>query len=596
MIVKKRKTGAFLLALFMAAASVQWCFAEDVEPLCSAPGWVKPDITPTFSEPGRSPMLRSEPLPSAYGFSIDEGLVPSHQTPVKNQGVNGVCWAFATMAAAEANLLLGGGEWENPPDLSETHMIYSCSKYGASANDVSNAEQGYNSRPRDGGNIYYAAAYLMRGTTLGGTLEEASDPYCYADKTLPYRAVETTKALGAERAYIVENIPIIVDDKDERYDTASGGFVSETEEIKRAILSYGAVVTSICWLSSSNYYNSATGAYYVPAMRDADHAISIVGWDDNYSASSFRQTPPGDGAWLIKNSWGTGADAGIDGSGYYWVSYYDGRIGEWTYAIDGVTPFRAETIVHEYDYRVDGTASGAISYIIAFPRETASERLDAVKVLLNSAAELRISVCPDYTPGLADPLTGNHFLTKQTNRIGKPGFYTIPLTEPELITGDCFAVRLELLSGTPELYTYDRASAPRLTAGGTAYDAVLYQRSAGDAWRPLTRSDGNFHTPCIKAVTTDLSNREMLEIEGTAADGGGLQVTVETTMAKTVLLLAAAYRGGRVEACAARQVDLHAAREVFALPPLPAGERYRVFVVDPTTHAPLAAWYEWTHD
>ncbi len=71
------------------------------------------------------------------------------------------------------------------------------------------------------------------------------------------------------------------------------------------------------------------------------HATTIVGWDDTYSKDNFRsingQLPEGDGAWLVKNSWGASAnsfpnngDWGIEdesgNTGYFWVSYYDQTI------------------------------------------------------------------------------------------------------------------------------------------------------------------------------------------------------------------------------------------------------------------------------
>ena len=55
------------------------------------------------------------------------------------------------------------------------------------------------------------------------------------------------------------------------------------------------------------------------AARGTNHEVLIVGWDDNYPAANFATTPPGNGAFLVKNSWGTGWGS----SGYFYVSYYD---------------------------------------------------------------------------------------------------------------------------------------------------------------------------------------------------------------------------------------------------------------------------------
>ena len=120
------------------------------------------------------------------------------------------------------------------------------------------------------------------------------------------------------------------------------------------------------------YTNFETGAIYTyeEMAEGGSHAICIVGWDDNYPAANFthevfvtdengkrvsdpertaKTTPPGNGAWLIKNSRGSETDAVMDGlvstvdgktypanyskygipneegkhTGYNWISYYD---------------------------------------------------------------------------------------------------------------------------------------------------------------------------------------------------------------------------------------------------------------------------------
>ena len=56
------------------------------------------------------------------------------------------------------------------------------------------------------------------------------------------------------------------------------------------------------------------------ARDNLNHAVVIVGWDDNYDKSNFLQKPKNNGAFLVRNSWGT------NDHGYYWVSYEDNQL------------------------------------------------------------------------------------------------------------------------------------------------------------------------------------------------------------------------------------------------------------------------------
>jgi len=100
---------------------------------------------------------------------------------------------------------------------------------------------------------------------------------------------------------------------------SSSTSASDLTVIKEAVRKYGPITTS--------YYHSGTyskgGAYYCPKEITPNHAVAIVGWDDDYASSNFKTTPPGNGAFIIKNSWGTG----YFDNGYNYISYYDATMG-----------------------------------------------------------------------------------------------------------------------------------------------------------------------------------------------------------------------------------------------------------------------------
>jgi hypothetical protein len=77
------------------------------------------------------------------------------------------------------------------------------------------------------------------------------------------------------------------------------------------------------YMDQSRWFDAATGSYYDPLAQGENHGVTIVGWDDAYPAADFAadpdHVPGGDGAFLVRNTWG---DSFGDG-GSFWVSYYD---------------------------------------------------------------------------------------------------------------------------------------------------------------------------------------------------------------------------------------------------------------------------------
>ena len=214
-------------------------------------------------------------LPSQYNLK-DYGLI---NPVIKDQGGAGACWTFATLEALESYLL----KFENISyDFSENNMKNLMGYYGLNGTDWS-----------DGGNHYMSLAYLLRWS---GPVNETQDPY----SDTSHSSVSYTKLV--KHVQDVLYVPLRLNYLD-------------INQIKAAIMTYGALYTTI-HSDDSFQYNPD---YYLDVISVSNHAITLVGWDDNYSADNFPVKPPGDGAFIIKNSWGD--EWGYDG--YWYISYYD---------------------------------------------------------------------------------------------------------------------------------------------------------------------------------------------------------------------------------------------------------------------------------
>ncbi len=222
-------------------------------------------------------------------------------TGVRNQGARNSCWAHSILASAESYLLAK----ENNADLSEWHLVYM-----SYWNDDTFEPDGL-------GIIYDQGGWDFLGiNTLSqwfGPVYEADVPYeteqfetMTDDELLEIRS---KAAYHLQDAYLATNFE----------ETQTNDCAISRDVLKSLVWSGHAL--SVSYFADSKYTNEETGAYYCDYEINANHAVTLAGWDDSYSRENFNEDyrPEHDGAWLIKNSWGP--DFGK--AGYYWISYED---------------------------------------------------------------------------------------------------------------------------------------------------------------------------------------------------------------------------------------------------------------------------------
>jgi len=98
--------------------------------------------------------------------------------------------------------------------------------------------------------------------------------------------------------------------------------VTDTADIKAAIMNYGCVGCAV----DAGFNDPGTGVISGRG-NNIDHDVALVGWDDSKGNG---------GAWIMRNSWGTGWGDG----GYAWIEYGAYSIGTesvWA-VVNAVTP------------------------------------------------------------------------------------------------------------------------------------------------------------------------------------------------------------------------------------------------------------------
>ena len=430
-------------------------------------------------------------LPARYNLA-ENGFV----TDVKNQQDSGNCWAFAALASLETCVLKASNKTFNFSVENMKNLIEMYSAYGWK---METNEGGYNGMP-----MGYLASWLG---PVNATLDPFDDKGTLSPLLDSEMHIQNIYVLPARTSY------------------------TDNDAIKEAILKYGGLYAS--YYHSAGYLNSKTNAYYDPYTGNGNHAITVVGWDDNYSKNNFYTTPAGDGAFIVKNSWGSS----WGDNGYFYISYYDRVLFAVNKDNQAFTYILNDTVRYTKNYQYD--VAGMTDYLITGKKTvwykniynaTGNEAIAAVSTFFNTTVDYEISIYVNDVLQLT-----------QNGRHEGSGYYTIPLKEyVPVAVGDIFKIVVKL-ANPQNGYAAVPISEQLSTTRCYYAPGVSYFSNDGKKWTDLYDYSAsayshtyNSQVACLKAFTiTDIQNttvtlnnitpkvQEFSEIIATVTDAKG---------------------------------------------------------------------------
>lgn len=385
-------------------------------------------------------------LTGANGYELSQyNLNNDINVEVKHQGITNECWAFSMTSVLETNLAL---TQKVNKKFSPRHMDYSSVRTFTDGinSDNLNREAGM------GGLSQFAVAYLTNGK---GAVLEKDMPFVDNEEKISLK--ELDKPVDTIATETITFPPLYKQYENGKIVYTNGGsgtsFKTYTESevkalrdaIKNHIVKYGAI-SAVTAGNEIKYYSNQTEpsksvAYFCnDSSMVRDHAVTIVGWDDNYSKENFTGVakPQNDGAYICLNTYGT---SNFD-KGYLYISYEDSLIETYLYGIKSAGKIDYDKL-YQYNPTGSNTSVGIPSldkgYIAeVFDRDSSKkETLKYVGIELPYEMSLKIYVNPTGN----NPVLSACKLVATTEKLSA-GYHRIPIQAINL-TGNKFAVVVE---------------------------------------------------------------------------------------------------------------------------------------------------------
>lgn len=458
--------------------------------------------------------------------SLEECYIPTNLPLTRNQNPYGTCWAHSAIALTE--MAMGG----NPIDYSELQLAYF--SYHPVKDPLGGLDGDSNGVPDEdfasyGGATEYAAVVLANWV---GATEESLVPYTDIVTSRYSKDVNKVKAYNLDDEYAFgKDVAHVqgyykVDPKTDR------------DAAKQLIKKYGGLGVSYHAVTAGTYngysysqiYNDSTKAYYLPVVSKTNHAVTAVGWDDNFKKENFGVEPEGDGAWLIRNSWQDGKTVSHRSEyTYFWLSYYDKSLS------DSAVAFEAEP-ADNYDnnYQYDGSMLSSSVYssyskvanMFEAKADPNGETLEAISFATSYAdTSYTIKIYTDCQSG--NPESGTLALT-QDGLTTYSGYYTVLLSNPiSLDYGQSFSIVLSSDKTRPFVVDYSYNGVYVCTSH-VDENTSLYYSTNSKSW--VDCKSMNYGNLRIKAFTNNNADSPSNKVKVSFnTDGGSSISTISVT-------------------------------------------------------------------